>query len=251
MSSRTLWIAGLIVALGVTLAIKSRWPGSTGRTAADGRSAAVQEVRPDPEPVAEPSGESAPQTRNRNVRDEEPALADSAPPATTLATTPATRSVTSLDSLGVTTPPSRNVRDEEPAQTDSAPPATTPATRSVTSLDSLGVTTPPIPEFRQTEQAFASEDADPAWSPVAEAHILGDISQATGLQALDIQVDCRTSMCRVQMLQPQFPQGSFQDLVHSMGLEPVWVFNLVGRNGTPVTLAYLKRNTTDGVDRRR
>jgi hypothetical protein len=209
MSSRTLWIAGLIVALGVTLAIKSRWPGSTGRTAADGRSAAVQEVRPDPEPVAEPSGESAPQTRNQNVRDEEPALADSAPPATT------------------------------------------PATRSVTSLDSLGVTTPPIPEFRQTEQAFASEDADPAWSPVAEAHILGDISQATGLQALDIQVDCRTSMCRVQMLQPQFPQGSFEDLVHSMGLEPVWVFNLVGRNGTPVTLAYLKRNTTDGVDPRR
>ena len=206
MNSRTLWIAGLIVALGVTLAIKSRWPGSTGRTVADGRSAAVQEVRPDPEPVAEPSGESAPQT------------------------------------------PSRNVRDEEPALADSAPPATTPATRSVTSLDSLGVTTPPIPEFRQTEQAFASEDADPAWSPVAEAHILGDISQATGLQALDIQVDCRTSMCRVQMLQPQFPQGSFEDLVHSMGLEPVWVFNLVGRNGTPVTLAYLKRNTTDAVD---
>jgi hypothetical protein len=210
MSSRTLWIAGLIVALGVTMAIRSRWPGGTERTAADGRSAVVRNVRPDPELVAEPSGESAPQTRNQTVRDEEPAQTDSAQPATT--------------------------------------PATTPAIRSVTSLDSLGITTPPIPEFRRTEQAFASEDADPAWSPVAEAHILGDISQATGLQALDIQVDCRTSMCRVQMLQPRFPQGSFEDLVHSMGLEPVWVFNLVGRNGTPVTLAYLKRNTTDGVD---
>jgi hypothetical protein len=203
MSSRTLWIAGLIVVLGVTVAIKSRWLAGAGGTAADTRSATLQRARPDAEPVAVAGAEAAQQTRNQNVR------------------------------------------SEEPAQQDGAEPATTPAARSVMSLESLGVRTPPIPEFEQTERAFASEVADPTWSPEAEARILGDISQSTGLRALDIQVDCRTTMCRVQMLKPQFQQGSFEELVQSVGFEPAFAFNLVGRNGTQVTLAYLKRNTRD------
>lgn len=107
---------------------------------------------------------------------------------------------------------------------------------------------PPIPEFADTLRQFAAEVDDPNWSVATETHIFSEISQATGLSAGDIQVDCRTTMCRVLLTKPastpspRYP--GFNDLVDSFGLETVWLLALPDENGTPVNFAYVRRPGT-------
>ncbi len=104
---------------------------------------------------------------------------------------------------------------------------------------------PPIPEFADTLRQFAAEVDDPNWSVATETHIFSEISQATGLSAGDIQVDCRTTMCRVLLTKPASTPNpryrGFNDLVDSFGLETVWLLALPDENGTPVNFAYVRR----------
>jgi hypothetical protein len=58
---------------------------------------------------------------------------------------------------------------------------------------------PPPPGFLETDTAFATEGIDPSWSSAREAEILGEIGQMTGLQLVTVQVECRTSTCRLQL----------------------------------------------------
>ena len=60
----------------------------------------------------------------------------------------------------------------------------------------------PLPTGMQNvDSAFAAEPVDPQWAPNREAEILGEIAQTTGLQVRTIQVQCRTTACRVQIAQ--------------------------------------------------
>ena len=103
----------------------------------------------------------------------------------------------------------------------------------------------PIPEFADTLRQFAVESDDPDWSAATETRIFSEISQATGLSAGDIQVDCRTTMCRVLLTKPvsspnpRYP--GFNELVDSFGLETVWLLALPDENGTPINFAYVRR----------
>jgi hypothetical protein len=103
----------------------------------------------------------------------------------------------------------------------------------------------PIPEFAQTLRQFAVESDDPNWSAAMETRIFSEISQATGLSAGDIQVDCRTTMCRVLLTKPASTPNArypgFNDLVDSFGLDTVWLLALPDENGTPVNFAYVRR----------
>ena len=101
------------------------------------------------------------------------------------------------------------------------------------------------PGMAGIEQAFAAEPVDPLWASGMEGNILGHIAQAKGLQLVTMQVECRTSMCRVQLVEPPSKSpdmAAFRDLVRGFGLD-VWRMQYVGnQGGAATTVAYLARS---------
>jgi hypothetical protein len=109
------------------------------------------------------------------------------------------------------------------------------------------------------ERDLGGQGKDPLWSGAMEARIVGEISQkALGLEITDLQVDCRTSLCRVQMTFPlQLLERKFDDVPPDAawnGQQPVSFFLkaldlplregvAAGLNeyGTPVVVAYVDR----------
>jgi hypothetical protein len=93
------------------------------------------------------------------------------------------------------------------------------------------------------DQAFAAEPVDPSWATGMEGNILGQLAQAN-LQLVTMQVECRTSLCRVQLIYPPSKPrdaGAFHDLVRGFSLD-VWRVNgFVDQNGTSTLVAHLAR----------
>src|SRR5262245_25116653 len=124
---------------------------------------------------------------------------------------------------------------------------TTPVERALAGMEDvkLKVSFEPIPEFKETLRQFAAEADDPDWSQATEARIFSEISQATGLSAVDIQADCRATMCRVLLTKPVSSPNpryrSFNELVDSFGLKTLWIMALPDENGTPINFAYIRR----------
>jgi hypothetical protein len=104
---------------------------------------------------------------------------------------------------------------------------------------------PPIPEFERTVRDFASQLDDAPWSESTESYIFGQMSQATGLGASDIQVDCRSTLCRVRISNPVSTLNpryrSLNELVDTFGLETLSLWAGPDGNGNPVNLIYLRR----------
>lgn len=100
------------------------------------------------------------------------------------------------------------------------------------------------PELTSIEMAFAAERVDPLWASGMEGNILGHIAQAKGLQLVTMQVECRTSMCRVQLMErpsKNSDMNAFQDLVRGFGLDVWRMQNLGNQSGATTTVAYLAR----------
>jgi len=113
--------------------------------------------------------------------------------------------------------------------------------------------------IEKSEAELAAEDKDPAWAPAMEAQILAEISRkALGLEITDLQVECRTTLCRVEMLFPQrLLQKNFQDVANAPawnGQQPVGSFigaldldfrqpvpSGLDRYGDPVVVAYVAK----------
>ena len=110
----------------------------------------------------------------------------------------------------------------------------------------------------KTEHEFDAESTDPLWSQSTETRILGEIAQITGLEALTVQVQCRTTMCRIELAERrQLEPGSvlpanatFGQLVLGLDQKPLWIMTTVDRYGTPNSLAYVVRNHLDATDGR-
>ena len=98
------------------------------------------------------------------------------------------------------------------------------------------------PELTSIEIAFAAEPVDPLWATGVERSILGQLAQAN-LQLVTMQVECRTSMCRVQLMEPPSKSpdmAAFRDLVR-FGLDVWRMQNLGNQSGATTTVAYLAR----------
>jgi hypothetical protein len=97
-------------------------------------------------------------------------------------------------------------------------------------------------QLTESERAFGAEPVDASWAAGAEADALGKVARINGLKLLDLRVECRSTMCRLQMAQPG-GQGTipFTDVIGAIGLEPHWVMSLEGRAGSLNTVAYLWR----------
>jgi hypothetical protein len=94
------------------------------------------------------------------------------------------------------------------------------------------------------EKAFAAEAVDPLWARGMEGNILGHIAQAKGLQLVTMQVECRTSMCRVHLMErpsKSADMAAFRELVGGFGLDVWRMQNLGNQSGATTTVAYLAR----------
>src|SRR5881394_3070485 len=100
------------------------------------------------------------------------------------------------------------------------------------------------PGLVQNERAFSAERVDAAWAPGAEADILARFAQMSGLALTGLQIECRSTMCRLQVASPISPDPArppFNILINSIGLEPRWAISVVDEAGTLQSVAYLWR----------
>lgn len=101
------------------------------------------------------------------------------------------------------------------------------------------------PQVAEGEREFAAEPVDAAWATSAEADMLAKFAQIPGLKLIDLQVECRSTMCRLQLTQPGTPDGSrqpFSLLRDSVGLTPRWMMVVPQPGGGMKSVAYLWRD---------
>lgn len=85
------------------------------------------------------------------------------------------------------------------------------------------------PEMAEGEREFAAEPIDGTWAPGAEANLLSSFAQVAGLKLIDLQVHCRSTMCRVQLTQsiaygPREPPFKISD---QAGMQPRWTITVI------------------------
>lgn len=107
------------------------------------------------------------------------------------------------------------------------------------------------PGLTQGELEFAVEPVDAAWAPGAEADLLAKFAQMPGLKLIDIQVECRSTMCRLALTQPREPPAEGRaasnpapfNLLHGSidGVEARWMMVIGDGTGPTRSVAYLWR----------
>ena len=121
------------------------------------------------------------------------------------------------------------------------------ALEELKAFKSLGDRIPP--EMVEAERSFAAERVDPLWSPPTETRILGKIAEIPGFELGSLQVECRTTLCRVELLEhgaiaATTPYGSLNQMVDTFGLKPRWMISVVNSRGKFTSIAYLERGET-------
>jgi hypothetical protein len=100
----------------------------------------------------------------------------------------------------------------------------------------------------RTDEAFIAESVDPQWARSMEADILSEIAQITRGQLVTVDVECRTTMCRIQLLErvalsdgrAEGPPPVFEELVTKLSLGSPKI-SLIETDGTTTSLAYIRR----------
>ena len=131
------------------------------------------------------------------------------PPVSPVVTTPESRSTIRANDARAIVAPESVPEVAEPSAPSPQAPATTTA-MALRMWDERGTARP---QFQQRENAFVAEPVDPLWSRSREAEILGQLAQINGLRLISIEVECRTSTCRLQWTQkPVFVEGEVKGL---------------------------------------
>jgi hypothetical protein len=138
---------------------------------------------------------------------------------------------------------------EEPADKsatrDETPLPPTPSPIALALLNFGGTSPDPL---RQQLEAFEAEPRDPEWSPDMEARILAELSQWKGLAVVNLQAECRTTVCAVLLVHAggasaDSPLDETGLLVHHLNLSPRPSLALKGPDGAVSTWAFLGRVT--------
>ena len=160
------------------------------------------------------------------------------PPVAPVIATPESRSTPAIDDAPV-------LSDEPTTDDPTEPPVLLSDQVALTPMEQKAQSARALidPGMAGIEQAFAAERVDPLWATGMEGHILGQLAQAD-LQLVTMQVECRTSMCRVQLVEgpsKRTDPGTFHDLVRDLSLD-VWRVNgFVDQSGTRTLVAHLAR----------
>lgn len=121
------------------------------------------------------------------------------------------------------------------------------------------------PPLLESESAFAVEPIDPLWASQTEAHILREIAALTARPMFTLQVECRSTICRLQVVEPDkappdaratgngVPESvaafasSMRELVTRSGLESRGAMSVPNRFGSRVLVAYFAREAPDAA----
>jgi len=145
---------------------------------------------------------------------------------------------------GVREPTAEPATDSTPG-TPVAPatlPGQTPVTPMAQLIESMKREQAP-PALVEGERAFSAEPVDATWAPGAETDIMAKFAEMSGLALTSLQVECRSTMCRLQVASPISPDPArppFNMIVNSIGFEPRWLMSVVD-SGTLQSVAYLSR----------
>jgi hypothetical protein len=90
---------------------------------------------------------------------------------------------------------------------------------------------------------FTAEPIDPAWAPRAQTELLSKLAEQPGLQLIALQVQCRTTMCQVQMTQPSSPETREppMSVLNTLGMQPRFIMALKSQPSMQTSVAYLMR----------
>ena len=177
------------------------------------------------------------------------------PSVAPVVTSPATRPAEQADSGRAEVAPESAPGVGEPP----APRPQAPATTMATALQMWGERErggPVSSLFQQKENTFVAEPLDPLWSRSREAEILGQIAQISGLRLINIEVECRTSMCRLQWTQnaPVLVEGElrgmpnevYEALLARLGYTQMIPMGTAADARTITSLTYLPRQDVEG-----
>jgi hypothetical protein len=96
----------------------------------------------------------------------------------------------------------------------------------------------------QRAQLYESENVDRDWAPRAESEILEKVSE-TGVQALDLRVECRTSICRLELLERANERSMSMPIAAALlqiaDLQPSFPRRIESPAGARATVSYLAR----------
>ncbi len=167
----------------------------------------------------------------------------------------------SAPSAQQTDAPVREARNAQPPlpPDDRGAPAIVPTVSMPEIAEDVQLASPEVAgHIAEAERNLASQGKDPLRSTAMEIRIFSEISQkALGLEVIDLQVDCRITLCRVQFVLPKsFLQKKFGDIPRDAawtGREPAsffiraldleWqyttAFGGLDRYGAPVMLGYV------------
>lgn len=152
--------------------------------------------------------------------------------------------------------PERSPAAKAPFTPQAALPAMMEQARQSAGLEQL-----PNSAALDTERAFEAESADPRWAPGMESTIYLQLAQITDAQIDTMEVECRTSMCRIQLIQHVTSQHDgerfadpvfavYDKLFESLGYPALPVMLAVDGSGTATSLVYLPRRDPAGTDSR-
>jgi hypothetical protein len=107
----------------------------------------------------------------------------------------------------------------------------------------------PPAQLVNIEREFLAEGIDTAWGPTTEASALRKMAEEPGLRLLNLQVECRTTQCRVLLGLPRgggaeplmMGRTNVLDFLNGFGMKPrfIWV-NPLGPDAFSV-VTYLQR----------
>jgi hypothetical protein len=135
-------------------------------------------------------------------------------------------------------------------------------------LDEIQLPPEVISGLRTVEREFDAESKDPGWSAAMESRIFSEISvAASGVDVTDVRVDCRTTLCRVQLTRPtpvergrtppaapgSTPAGQPSPIfrvAEALGLDFRIVVGAFDGYGTPITLGFLQRGESEDSSER-
>ena len=98
------------------------------------------------------------------------------------------------------------------------------------------------PNQAARDRRFQAEPVDTEWAPGAEAEILRKLAEAPGLRVTTMRVECRTTLCRLEITLPaDTPDDRAVPVDRTIGLQPTLIVALRDASGAPSTVMYFVR----------
>jgi len=101
----------------------------------------------------------------------------------------------------------------------------------------------PVPNAAERDRMFRAEPVDREWAPGAEAELLRKLAEIPGLKVITMRVECRSTMCRLDVTLPAGAASAARAAPFdpTLDLRPTLVIATRDPSGAPSTVMYFMR----------